>query len=136
MLGSFSYGSKLKFLGKHCLCFRYRIATGSEDQKMMIWDLRKRQTVYTIPAHTNLISHVKFHGKACYHVVISPMDPYNATVHLVIYQTPQTVLHFKVRQKYSVVRRIFNSLLVFFLFFFSVFFFYYYRTLFTEKNPS
>ena len=131
MLGSFSYGSKLKFLGKHCLCFRYRIATGSEDQKMMIWDLRKRQTVYTIPAHTNLISHVKFHGKACYHVVITPMDPYNATVHLVIYQTPQTVLHFKVRQKYSVVRRIFNSLLVFFsVFFFS---FFNYSTLFTEK---
>lgn len=44
-------------------CFRYRVATGSEDQKIMIWDLRKRQSVYTIPSHTNLISHVKFHGK-------------------------------------------------------------------------
>ena len=135
MLGSFSYGSKLKFLGKHCLCFRYRIATGSEDQKMMIWDLRKRQTVYTIPAHTNLISHVKFHGKACYHVVITPMDPYNATVHLVIYQTPQTVLHFKVRQKYSVVRRIFNSLLVFFCIFFQFFFFIIAHYL-QKKKPS
>ena len=50
------------------LCFRYRVATGSEDQKIMIWDLRKRQCVYTIPAHTNLISHVKFHGKPwCQH---------------------------------------------------------------------
>ena len=29
----------------------------------MIWDLRKRQSVYTVPAHTNLISHVKFYGK-------------------------------------------------------------------------
>lgn len=25
-----------------------------------IWDLRRRQTVYTIPAHTNLISDVKY----------------------------------------------------------------------------
>lgn len=48
------------------LCIRYRVATGSEDQKIMIWDLRKRQCVYTIPAHTNLISHVKFQGKPCY----------------------------------------------------------------------
>ena len=64
-------------LGKHCLYFRYRIATGSEDQKMMIWDLRKRQSVYTIPAHTNLISHVKFHGEACYRVLFAPMDPYS-----------------------------------------------------------
>lgn len=119
MLHSFSYGSKLKFLGKHCLCFRYRIATGSEDQKMMIWDLRKRQTVYTIPAHTNLISHVKFHGKACYCVCVlsTPMDPCSAAVHLVIYQTPKTVLDLKVHQKYYVARRIFNSLLVFFHFF-------------------
>ena len=44
-------------------CCSYRIATGSEDQKVMLWDLRKQQCVYTIPAHTNLISHVKFHGK-------------------------------------------------------------------------
>jgi len=131
LLGSFSYGSKLKFLGKHCLCFRYRIATGSEDQKMMIWDLRKRQAVYTIPAHTNLISHVKFHGKACFYMyaLSTPMDPCSATVHLVIYQTPHTVLDLKVRQKYSFVLRIFNSLLVFFSFF-------YYRTLFTEKKTS
>lgn len=74
---------------------------------MMIWDLRKRQTVYTIPAHTNLISHVKFHGKACSLFLFNPLDPYNATVHLVIY--------------HYLERRIFNSLLVFFSFF-------YYRT--------
>ena len=90
---------------------------------MMIWDLRKRQTVYTIPAHTNLISHVKFHGKAWYYMyaLSTPMDPCSATVNLVIYQTPHTVLDLKVRQKYCVVRRIFNSLLVFFSF--SSFFF-------------
>jgi len=45
------------------LCRSYHIATGSEDQKVMIWDLRKRQCIYTIPAHTNLISHVKYYGK-------------------------------------------------------------------------
>ena len=43
--------------------YSYHVATGSEDQKVMIWDLRKRKAVYTIPAHTNLISYVKFHGK-------------------------------------------------------------------------
>ena len=42
--------------------FSYHVATGSEDQKVMIWDLRKRKAIYTIPAHTNLISYVKFSG--------------------------------------------------------------------------
>ena len=50
--------------------FSYHVATGSEDQKVMIWDLRKRKAVYTIPAHTNLISYVKFHGK--FSLVSSP----------------------------------------------------------------
>lgn len=39
---------------------RYHIATGSEDNTCRVWDLRKRQCVYTIPAHTNLVSDVKY----------------------------------------------------------------------------
>lgn len=38
----------------------YHIATASEDNTCKIWDLRKRTVLYTIPAHTNLISDVKF----------------------------------------------------------------------------
>lgn len=38
----------------------YHIATASEDNSCKIWDLRKRSVLYTIPAHTNLISDVKF----------------------------------------------------------------------------
>lgn len=38
----------------------YHIATASEDNTCKIWDLRKRNHLYTIPAHTNLISDVKF----------------------------------------------------------------------------
>lgn len=38
----------------------YHIATASEDNTCRIWDLRKRSVQYAIPAHTNLISDVKF----------------------------------------------------------------------------
>ena len=83
---------EVKVLGKHCLCFRYRIATGSEDQKIMIWDLRKRQSVYTIPAHTNLISHVKFHGEAWNHVFVVPMDLYSTFSNYIKHKTQRLTL--------------------------------------------
>jgi len=38
----------------------YHVATGSEDNSVKIWDLRQRCCLYTIPAHTNLVSQVKF----------------------------------------------------------------------------
>ncbi|GLV44253.1 U4-U6 small nuclear riboprotein factor 60K [Carabus blaptoides fortunei] len=38
----------------------YHIATASEDNSCKIWDLRKRAILYTIPAHANLLSDVKF----------------------------------------------------------------------------
>jgi len=38
----------------------YQVATGSEDQKVIIWDLRQRRQSYTIPAHSNIVSHAKF----------------------------------------------------------------------------
>ena len=41
----------------------YHLVTGSEDNTAKVWDLRRRQQIYTIPAHTNLISKVKFQRK-------------------------------------------------------------------------
>lgn len=38
----------------------YHVATGSEDNSVKIWDLRQRKCMYTIPAHKNLVSKVKF----------------------------------------------------------------------------
>lgn len=38
----------------------FHLATGSDDHTVRIWDLRKRETVYTLPAHQSLISTVKF----------------------------------------------------------------------------
>lgn len=34
----------------------YQIATGSDDNTIKIWDIRKRACVYTIPAHNQAIS--------------------------------------------------------------------------------
>ncbi|GAA6071713.1 U4/U6 small nuclear ribonucleoprotein Prp4-like, partial, partial [Tachysurus ichikawai] len=38
----------------------FHVATGSGDNTCKVWDLRKRRCIYTIPAHQNLISSVKF----------------------------------------------------------------------------
>ena len=50
-----------------CLCFAcaararsHYVATGSDDHTILLWDLRKRSTFYSIPAHTHLISNVRF----------------------------------------------------------------------------
>ena len=40
----------------------YHIATGGGDHIVNIWDIRKGDKIYSIPAHTNLVSHVKFQG--------------------------------------------------------------------------
>jgi WD40 repeat protein len=39
---------------------RYHIATGSEDNLCKIWDLRQIKNAYSIAAHQNLVSTVKF----------------------------------------------------------------------------
>jgi len=45
----------LKFM-PHC----YQIASGSDDNTVKIWDLRKKACIYTVPAHTKLVSDIKF----------------------------------------------------------------------------
>ena len=37
----------------------YHIVTCSQDNTCKVWDLRKRNIEYTIPAHTNLVSNVR-----------------------------------------------------------------------------
>ena len=42
------------------------LASGSDDHTVRLWDLRKKRAMYTVPAHSALISHVKFepaHGR-------------------------------------------------------------------------
>eukprot|EP00879_Flechtneria_rotunda_P022554 GHRR01023811.1.p1 GENE.GHRR01023811.1~~GHRR01023811.1.p1 ORF type:complete len:210 (+),score=52.64 GHRR01023811.1:596-1225(+) len=36
------------------------VATGSDDHQVKVWDLRKRKAIYTIPAHTSLVSTVRW----------------------------------------------------------------------------
>ena len=38
----------------------YHVATASEDNSAKVWDLRQRKNLYTIPAHNNLLTHVKY----------------------------------------------------------------------------
>ncbi|NXP43031.1 PRP4 protein, partial [Leiothrix lutea] len=38
----------------------YHVATGSGDNTCKVWDLRQRKCIYTIPAHQNLVTGVRF----------------------------------------------------------------------------
>jgi hypothetical protein len=38
----------------------YQVATGSADHTVRIWDLRRKNCMYIIPAHSNLISELKY----------------------------------------------------------------------------
>ncbi|RHY86269.1 hypothetical protein DYB37_003155 [Aphanomyces astaci] len=38
----------------------YVLASGSDDHSVRIWDLRKRQNVYVVPAHDGMVSTVRF----------------------------------------------------------------------------
>lgn len=52
----------------------YHLATGGEDNTCRIWDLRKKKSMYTIPAHSNLISQVKFEPQEGYFLVTASYD--------------------------------------------------------------
>lgn len=50
------------------------MATGGEDNTCRIWDLRKKKSLYIIPAHSNLISQVKFEPQEGYYLVTASYD--------------------------------------------------------------
>jgi U4/U6 small nuclear ribonucleoprotein PRP4 len=52
----------------------YLVATGSEDNFCRIWDLRKKEMLYSIPAHKRLVSHVKFEPQEGYYLATSSYD--------------------------------------------------------------
>ena len=63
-MGMFYWGGKPEWTCLFLVC-SYHIATGSADNTVNIWDLRRRKCIYTIPAHNNLVSHIKFQGRNC-----------------------------------------------------------------------
>ncbi|RVW92151.1 U4/U6 small nuclear ribonucleoprotein PRP4-like protein [Vitis vinifera] len=59
------------------ICFSpngYHLATGAEDNTCRIWDLRKKKSLYVIPAHSNLVSQVKFEPQEGYFLVTASYD--------------------------------------------------------------
>lgn len=59
------------------ICFSpngYHLATGGEDNTCRVWDLRKKKSLYTIPAHSNLISEVKYEPQEGYFLVTASYD--------------------------------------------------------------
>ncbi|PSN50362.1 U4/U6 small nuclear ribonucleoprotein Prp4 [Blattella germanica] len=52
----------------------YHVVTGSEDNTCKIWDLRRRAALYTIPAHVNLVSQVKYQSQGGNFLVSSSYD--------------------------------------------------------------
>eukprot|EP00088_Acartia_fossae_P004613 TRINITY_DN1198_c0_g1_i1.p1 TRINITY_DN1198_c0_g1~~TRINITY_DN1198_c0_g1_i1.p1 ORF type:complete len:496 (-),score=101.29 TRINITY_DN1198_c0_g1_i1:97-1584(-) len=52
----------------------YHIVTCSQDNSCKIWDLRKRNIEYTIPAHTKLVSNVRFEKNSGEYLVSSSYD--------------------------------------------------------------
>lgn len=62
----------------------YHLASGGEDNSCRIWDLRKRKCLYIIPAHSNLISQVKFEPREGYFLVTGSYDT-TAKVFCILY---------------------------------------------------
>jgi len=52
----------------------YYIATGSDDNTCIIYELRQQRTLYTIPAHNNLLSQVKFSPTTGEYLLTSSFD--------------------------------------------------------------
>ncbi|KAM7272568.1 hypothetical protein ACFE04_027231 [Oxalis oulophora] len=54
--------------------YGYHLATGGEDNTCRICNLRKRKSLYIIPAHSNLVSQVKYESQEGYFLVTSSFD--------------------------------------------------------------
>lgn len=52
----------------------HHLATGSEDNSCRIWDLRKRKSLQIIPAHSHLISQVKYEPQEGYFLTTASYD--------------------------------------------------------------
>ncbi|CAH8487740.1 unnamed protein product [Schistosoma turkestanicum] len=52
----------------------YHAATSSADNTVRIWDLRQQQAIYVIPAHTSVVSSVRFESRNCNYIVTSSFD--------------------------------------------------------------
>nr|CAH8843309.1 unnamed protein product [Trichobilharzia regenti] len=52
----------------------YHAATSSADNTVRIWDLRQQQAIYVIPAHTSVVSSVRFESRNSNYLVTSSFD--------------------------------------------------------------
>ncbi|XP_026744914.1 U4/U6 small nuclear ribonucleoprotein Prp4 [Trichoplusia ni] len=52
----------------------HQLATAAADHQAKIWDLRRRASVYTIPAHTHLLSSVRYQQSAGHFLLTSSYD--------------------------------------------------------------
>ena len=52
----------------------FTFASGGDDHSVRIWDLRRKRCAYTIPAHSKVVSQVKFFGQKDYFLVTSSFD--------------------------------------------------------------
>ena len=52
----------------------YCLVTGSEDHTCRIWDLRKKDCVYSIPAHMSLVSQVCWEQRSGAFIVTTAYD--------------------------------------------------------------
>lgn len=52
----------------------YHLATGSDDNTIRLWDLRRKNCFYIIPAHTKLISDLVFQPNNSYFLASASYD--------------------------------------------------------------
>ncbi|CAG5030269.1 unnamed protein product [Parnassius apollo] len=61
-------------LAVDCAPQAYQLATAAADHQTKIWDLRRRASIYTIPAHTHLVSDVRYQRSHGHFLVTSSYD--------------------------------------------------------------
>ncbi len=52
----------------------YHLATGSDDNTVRLWDIRRKNCFYILPAHLKLISDVKFQPEKSRYLLTSSYD--------------------------------------------------------------